>query len=118
MSKEMNKIQLRTVKNNLIITLFLSLIIGISFSFVIAVVFAIGSFVSLVNYLLLIYFLKKNLLKGKIKVIISSLLRIIIVAAMIIPFAHNYKLVISYLLGFTLHYIVMIYCTITQKGSA
>lgn len=118
MSKEMNKLELITVKYDIAITLFLSLIIGIIFSFDVAVVFTLGSFISLINYLLLIYFTKKSLSGNKITVIISNILRIIIVAVMIIPFANNFKLVIAYVLGITLHYIVLIYCTITQKGSA
>ena len=36
----------------------------------------------------------------------------------IIPFINDVKLIFAYLIGFLLHYISTVYCTIYRKGSA
>lgn len=118
MSKEMNNILSKVTKYDMISGLFLSLIIGIFLSLAPAMIFLLGVMLSMSNFLLNAYFTDRWLLSKGLNLTIISIVRILLVVSIVIPFANNPQLVVAYLVGFSSHYAVLIYCGITMKGSA
>lgn len=118
MSKEMNKLQLKITRYDITIGLFMSLIIGLTFSWNTAVVQLLGITIGMLNYLLTVYSTQRWLLIKKPLFLVATFGKVLITVIIIIPFANNSKLIIGYLVGFILHYVVMVYCTLTTKGSA
>lgn len=118
MSKEMNNILSKVTKYDMISGLFLSLIIGIFLSLAPAMIYLLGVVISMSNFLVNAYATKRWLLSNELKLTIISIARILLVVAVIIPFVSRLDLVVAYLIGFTSHYAILVYCGITQKGSA
>lgn len=118
MSKEMNKLNYQIIKYDLLIGLFLSLIIGRLFSIKCALILILGLIVSLLNYLVGGYVISKWFFNANLRVLLVTIVRILLVALLIIPFADNRTFVITYIIGFTMHYLILISCTIMEKGSA
>ena len=118
MSKEMNNIQSKSTQYDMICGLFLSLIILIFYSLIPALIFLPGVVVSLINFRLNAYFTEKWLLSKGPWLAITTVLRIAVVVAIVIPFVNNIPFVVAYLSGFITHYVILICCTLTTKGSA
>lgn len=110
MSKEMNKLLGKITKYNMICGLFMSLIIGMLFNLQMAVFFLLGITISFMGYISRVYVMEKWINKGTYKILITTYLRIFITVALIIPIMYDFKLVISYLLGFIFHFLVEGYC--------
>lgn len=118
MSKEMNKLKDEITKYDMMNGLFMSLIIGLIFSFKTAMGYLLGIIIAIINFRVSLYATIKLLNEGKSKGLLLTIIRIFMVAAITIPFSKNVKLVAFYLLGFMSHYLVLIYCTLKKKGSA
>lgn len=118
MSKEMNKLKDEITKYDMMNGLFMSLIIGLIFSFQTAMGYLLGIIIAIINFRVSLYATIKLLNEGKSKGLLLTIIRIFMVAAITIPFSKNVKLVAFYLLGFMSHYLVLIYCTLKKKGSA
>lgn len=118
MSKEMNNNKFKITKYNMICGLFMSLIIGIFISHYAALTFFLGVSIGTINYILSSRSILKYLGKDSMQIVIMMILRAVIIALCIIPFVHNIELVVSYITGFSMHLIILGYCTISRKGSA
>lgn len=118
MWQEMNKLNEKLIKLELFFGLFISIIMLFFLPFKSSVIYFIGVIIGLSNFLLSSLATGKWLLKNKHLYIISTFSRIIIVAALILPFINNKVYVISYILGLISHYIILIYYTLSKKGSA
>ena len=106
MSKEMNNLERKITKYDMLVGLFMSLIISLVFSFKPAIVFFLGVIVGMLNYLAISFSTKRWLHKNKILILI-----------VILPFIHNIILVLSYLVGIILDQGIRLYCTLTVEGS-
>lgn len=118
MSKEMNKLQSEITKYDMMSGLFMSLIIGVIFSLQVALVYILGVMIGSTNFIVSVQATTKWLTNKNSLILITTFLRIFIVAAVVIPFVNRPKLLVAYLVGFLSHYIVLIYCSIKMKGSA
>ncbi|MEG0642039.1 MAG: hypothetical protein RR515_05525 [Clostridium sp.] len=118
MSKEMNNLRWKITKYDMMSGLFMSLIIGVIFSFQVAIVYILGVAIGATNFIASIYAVNKWLLNNKVLIISTTFLRIFIISFLILPFIHEPKLLIAYIGGFISHYVVLIYCSINKKGSA
>ena len=117
MSKEMNNLERKITKYDMIIGLFMSLIISIFFSFKFAMTLFLGIVVGMLNYLAISFSTKRWLGESKVFILMASFGRILLVVIAILPFVNNIKLVLAYLLGIILDQVVRLYCTLTVKGS-
>ena len=117
MSKEMNKLMAKVTKYDMICGLFLSLIIGVVLNREIALAFLLGIIVAMVNYIVSVYATTKWMTKKPSKMLITTILRIFFVTICAVPFTYNFEPILAYLLGFTLHFILLGYCIISEKGS-
>lgn len=117
MSKEMNKLETKITKYDIVIGLFMSLIIALIFSYKIAIVYLLGIMIGMLNFLVSSYSTRRWLSVSKTLILTTSLARVVIVVMVILPFIHHIQLVLAYLVGFIMHYLVMIYCTLSMKGS-
>lgn len=120
MSKEMNNLKAKVTKYDMTSGLFMSLIIGLIFSYKPAIVYLLGVIVAMLNFQVSVYVTDNWTFKENRKglVLITTIFRIFLVAAIIIPFRNNVELLIGYLAGIITHYPVLIYCTLKKKGSA
>lgn len=110
MSKEMNKLQKRITKYNIICGLFMSLIIGLIFNLQIAVIFFIGMLVGLIGYISRAIVVKKWIGRGTFQILITTFIRICLIVALIFPIIYDFKLVISYLVGFMMNFLIEGFC--------
>ena len=110
MSKEMNNLERKITKYDMLVGLFMSLIISLVFSFKPAIV-------GMLNYLAISFSTKRWLHKNKILILTTSILRVLLVLIVILPFIHNIILVLSYLVGIILDQGIRLYCTLTVEGS-
>ena len=110
MSKEMNKLQKRITKYNIICGLFMSLIIGLIFNLQIAVTFCIGMLVGLIGYISRSIVVEKWIGRGTFQILITTFIRICLIVSLIFPIMHDFKLVISYLVGFMINFLIEGYC--------
>ncbi len=110
MSKEMNKLHKRIAKYNMICGLFMSLIIGLIFNLQMAVIFLLGVIIGLLGYISRVIVVKKWIGKGTFGILFTTLIRICLVVALLLPFINDMELVIAYLAGFILNFIVEGYC--------
>lgn len=117
MIMNMNKLERGISKIDICFGLLFSIVISI-LSLKVAMVFFIGVIVALINYLVRATIIRKFLLRQAWVVVLSSCVRIILISVVIIPFINDVKLIFVYLIGFLLHYISTVYCTIYRKGSA
>ena len=117
MIMNMNKLERGISKIDICFGLLFSIVISI-LSLKVAMVFFIGVIVALINYLVRATIIRKFLLGQAWVVVLSSCVRIILISVVIIPFINDVKLIFAYLIGFLLHYISTVYCTIYRKGSA
>lgn len=117
MIMNMNKLERGISKIDICFGLLFSIVISI-LSLKVAMVFFIGVIVALINYLVRATIIRKFLLRQAWVVVLSSCVRIILISVVIIPFINDVKLIFAYLIGFLLHYISTVYCTIYRKGSA
>ena len=113
MSKEMNNLERKITKYDMLVGLFMSLIISLVFSFKPAIVFFLGITVGMLNYLAISFATKRWIHKNKILILITSILRVLLVLVVI----HNIILVLSYLVGIILDQGIRLYCTLTVEGS-
>ena len=112
-----NKEEKNIAKIDICFGLLFCIVISI-LSLKLAIVFFIGVIVALLNYVVRAGVIRKFLLGQAWVVVLSSFGRIILISVIIIPFINDVKLIFAYLIGFLLHYISIIYCTIYRKGSA
>lgn len=117
MIMNMNKLERGISKIDICFGLLFSIVISI-LSLKVAMVFFIGVIVALINYLVRATIIRKFLLGQAWVVVLSSCVRIILISVVVIPFINDVKLIFAYLIGFLLHYISTVYCTIYRKGSA
>lgn len=113
----MNKLISIVAKYDMICGLFMSLIIGLIFNQQVALVFLLGIFVSVVNFIISVFETTKWLEKGSFMLVISRIARIFFILICVFPFIHNFELIISYLVGYMIHFIVLGYCIISKEGS-
>lgn len=117
MSKEMNKLQSKITKYDMLSGLFMSLIIVVIFSVQVALVYILGVIIGNINFISSVYVTNRWLLNNKILLLTTTFARIFIAAVMVVPFVRTPKLLIAYLVGFLTHYLVLICCSINKKGS-
>lgn len=117
MSKEMNNLERKITKYDMLVGLFMSLIISLIFSFKLAIVFFLGILVGMLNYLAISFATRRWLSKNKILILTTSFLRVLLVILVILPFIHNAMLVVSYLIGIILDQGIRLYCTLIVEGS-
>ena len=117
MSKEMNKLMSRITRYDMTCGLFMSLIIGAVLNRQIAVAFLLGISIAAVNYIVSVYATTYWLLKKPFRMLLITILRIFFITICSFPFIYNFELIAAYLIGFTLHFIVLGYCIISEKGS-
>ena len=117
MIMNMNKLERGISKIDICFGLLFCIVISI-LSLKVAMVFFIGVIVALINYLVRATIIRKFLLGQAWVVVLSSCVRIILISVVVIPFINDVKLIFAYLIGFLLHYISTVYCTIYRKGSA
>ena len=117
MIMNMNKLERGISKIDICFGLLFCIVISI-LSLKVAMVFFIGVIVALINYLVRATIIRKFLLGQAWVVVLSSCVRIILISVVVIPFINDVKLIFAYLIGFLLHYISTVYCSIYRKGSA
>lgn len=117
MSKEMNKLEKKITKYDMLIGLFMSLIISFIFSFKFAIVFFLGITVGMLNYLAISFATRRWLDKNKILILTTSFLRVLLVLIVALPFLNNVMLVLTYLIGIILDQGTRLYCTLKVEGS-
>lgn len=110
MSKEMNKLQKRITKYNISCGLFMSLIIGLIFNLQMSVTFFIGMLVGLIGYISRAIVVEKWIGRGTFKILITTFIRVCLIVALIFPIMYDFKLVISYLVGFMINFLIEGYC--------
>lgn len=88
----------------------MSLIIGLFFNLQIAAIFLLGIVIGTLGYLSRVIVVNKWMDKGSIKILITTFLRIFITVAVIIPIMYHLKLVIAYLAGFIMQFVVEGFC--------
>lgn len=115
MSKDMNKLWLKITKYSIRLGLFIFLFIGFFISKKVAIIYLFGVLIALINSIVRLKTITFWLCSKKILLLITSVLRVIIVALCVIPFINNFLSVISYILGIITHQVVMIYCTIKNE---
>ena len=119
MSKEMNKLKDKITKLDINCGLFMSLIIGLVFTFNLAITYLLGVILAILNFRFGIKFAEKWMFTDKFMLVITSIIRISILASVVfILRADKLSFIISYMLGLLSHYPVLIYCTFKEKGSA
>jgi len=106
----MNKQEKRITKYNIILGLFMSLIIGLIFNLQMAVTFFIGVIVGFLGYISRVVVVKKWIGSGTIQILFTTFVRICIIVILIIPIMYDLKLVVSYLSGFMINFIIEGYC--------
>jgi len=117
MGKEMNKLMSKTTKYDMTCGLFMSLIIGLILNRQIALAFLLGISIATINYIISSYAITKWLERKSYMLLIITILRIFLITICAVPFIYNFELIASYLIGFTLHFIILGYCIISEKGS-
>lgn len=120
MNKEVNKLLLQTTKYDLISGILVSLLISLFSTFTNAEIYVVGICVSLINFLIYGYTIKRNLGKGIRNWIIvpSFFLRMAFIVITILPFRNNLEHMMYYMAGFVSHYILLIgFNIINRKGS-
>ncbi|EOR21314.1 hypothetical protein A500_13780 [Clostridium sartagoforme AAU1] len=119
MSREMNKMVSKLIKYDLMIVFIFALILSILIDLKVALIFALGIVIALLNTiasgLILEYSLKND---KKTILILSYIIRILIIIIIALPFLNNLIQLITYLIGYILHFAVIIFYWIkTGKGS-
>lgn len=110
MSKEMNKLLCHTAKYDLKSGILISLLIGLSSSFLNAVIYFLGIIIGMLNFVCSCYITEKFLFKKGYNGIIALFLiifRIMCVIVVAIPLVHNLKFISLYLAGFISHLIIL-----------
>lgn len=118
MINEMNKLQVDISKRDAINGLIISIIIALIFSVKVAVVYLIGVCISILNFNISSYAINKWMTNKQSLIVIITFVRIFLVSLFTLFFINDMKLVLAYVFGFISHYINLIYCTISRKGSA
>jgi ATP synthase protein I len=119
MSREMKALIKSMIKYDLIGGVIFALIISLPFSFELASIFYLGVLIALINFILsgiiLEYSIKR---KGKVLLILSYTIRIIIILAIATLFITNLHKILAYILGYISHFILLtIYWLRKEKGS-
>lgn len=117
MGNEMKELGVKTSKYDILSGLVISLIILYIFSFNHAMVYLLGVIVAVMNFLISIYAYEKWFLNNSFLFVISTIVRITVIPIIIIPFRHDTILVVTYVAGFTAHFVNLSYCRIRKKGS-
>lgn len=117
MHQKINKLQLKVIKLDLIVGFLISLIVSVVLSFQISIVYYFGVIISLMNFLIHYYTTIKWLGNKVLLLSITSFLRVLIIALLVIPIRNNMSLVFAYVFAIIFHQIIVIYSTSRQKGS-
>ena len=119
MNAEMNQLNLKISKWDIFVSIIVAVICIFVFSIKIALIYVLGLIVGLVNYLCSVKIMDKYFINnGRVYIFLFTLLRIFIVSLIIIPFIYDISSVFAYIGGFVSNQIVIIFCTISRKGSA
>ncbi|MGL5152557.1 MAG: hypothetical protein ACRC7N_18520 [Clostridium sp.] len=109
MSKVMNELDEKIINYDLKMGLFIAVFIGIVLSFKLALIFMLGLIISIINLITTKFIIIKW--TNKLIIILSTLLRIMLVVMISIPFIYEMGTILAYLLGYSSHFIfLMIYC--------
>lgn len=116
MNKDMNKLLLRLIEYDLISGLFISLVIGLNFSFSYALIYFIGLIIGLLNFYSSSLITSKMIGKKDSSsfTILVSFFRVILVGILIIPFMGDILKVSFYMAGFIFNYLVLIICALKK----
>ena len=119
MSEEMNKLKEKITKCDIKIGLFMSLIIGLVFTFKLAIIYLLGVILAILNFRYGIKYAEKWMFTDRGMVFLVAMIRIFILASVVLMLgADKLSFIILYMLGLLSHYPVLIYCTFKEKGSA
>lgn len=118
MNNEMNELGFKISKYDLISGIIISLIIQRVFSFNHAMIYLLGVLIGITNFLVSIYSNKRWFVNNNTLLITSTIVRLLLVSILIIPFRGEASLIVAYAAGFTSHLVSLMYCTISRKGSA
>lgn len=118
MDNGMNELGVKTSKYDIVFGIAISLIILYVFSFNHAMIYLLGVVVAVINFLVSIYAHEKWFLSNSFLFVICTIIRITLIPIIIIPFQQDLTLVVTYVAGFTSHFVNVFYCTIFKKGSA
>ncbi|NLK94343.1 MAG: hypothetical protein GX275_03990 [Clostridiales bacterium] len=117
MHQKINKLQLRVIRLDLIVGFLISLISSVVLSLEISIVYYFGVIIALMNFLIHYYTTIKWLGNNLLLLSITSLLRVLIIALLVIPIRNNMSLVLAYVFAIIFHQVIVIYSTSRQKGS-
>lgn len=120
MSKEMNNLLQKAIKNDLGSGLLISLVIGFIYSFMNAGIYLLGICVALTNFLISGKIISNYLGKEKKQwiIVITSYLRMALIIITILPMIKNIEYIIYYMIGFISHYLIIVVSNIkNRKGS-
>lgn len=122
MTKEVKVLLNGIIKYDITIGLIFATAIYFLLGMKLAYIFLLGILISLLNFVLSGIILEKSL-NGENKIIkilfpFSFLIRIVIVVAIAVPFMYDVKELLTYILGFVVHFPILIFSWIRrQKGS-
>jgi len=122
MTEDLNKIVKSVAKNDLISGGILFLILILLGKYKSGAILLVGTIVSMVNFIVLAFITNKFCRKPKknksILFSLSYLVRIIIIVAIAVVFSKKIRYLLAFLIGFFIHYIILVITTIkVQKGS-
>lgn len=122
MTEDLNKIVKSVAKNDLISGVVLFLIISLLGQYKSGVILLVGIIISMINFIASAVITNKflgNPKKNKaILFSLSYLIRIVSIVAIAVFFSNKISYLLSFLIGFFIHYIILVITTINvQKGS-
>lgn len=118
MKKELKELVLPVFKMEIIFCILLTFITVVINNKGLIISFQVGLLVASVNFLISAYILHNNLSKSNtLLIVFSTVSRILIILVLAIPFISNFGSLIMYILGFTVHFPIMIIFWFTKvKG--
>ena len=122
MAKDLNEIVKSVAKNDLIIGITLLLILVLLRQYNIGIILLVGLIVSMINFIVSAIvtngFLNKPQKNKTILFPMSYLIRIVSIVAIAVVFSNKISYLLAFLIGFFIHYIILVITTIkVQKGS-
>ena len=122
MAKDLNEIVKSVAKNDLIIGITLLLILVLLSQYSIGIILLVGLIVSMINFIVSAIITNKFMSEPKKNKAflfpLSYLIRIVSVVAIAVVFSNKISNLLAFLIGFFIHYIILVITTIkVQKGS-
>lgn len=118
MDKSLKELLIKNSKFTITISLIISFIVSIVFGIDNALVYLLGSSISIINFIANGILINKFLLSNRFLIKFGYIVRIFIIIIFVIPFSRELSLLLSYIGGFiTCHVCLIIYWIFIRKGS-